>query len=549
MSLHDHTGLLKLGNNITNSKNISEKVETSTGDLVFYKGDTAEINRIYNSGVKANKPMANIWQYGVVGGGADDTAAIQAAINANYGKSLFFPAGTYYTTGLVITGEIQLYGEGYSRSGIYLLAGTVNKNVIRVTDSNHFVMMDMAISGNKAVCPSGYNAVSLTGSNTGAEFYRCFFVNAILSGLAQTGTADNIVIKDCIAEVNNVDGIQLVTANGIVDDCRCVLNGRFGILTTGDLVQITNNRCTGNMGNGISAVGSDYLTISGNFCINNGAAGTSYAHGIGLNGCTFYTISDNYCSGNIGNGIDATLTSPNGAITGNIVFANQDNGIAVDSQSDYVSVTGNNIRTNYNSGISVFASKYVTIVGNIVHESGINPTACAFAGSTSQPYGISLTGYSNAGIDYFPYYNIISNNEIVGNTYAGTGAGLFLQQALITPDYSLTLTSNNLNNNTIAVTAGTGALGTETKIRDNRGYVTENSGSATITAALTAVTVTHGLSYTPTAKDITWSLTANPTNDIGNQWISGLTATQFVLNCRNAPGASTAIFNWYASRN
>jgi parallel beta-helix repeat protein len=552
MSLHDHDGLLKLGNQVTNSKNISLQVEISSGDLVFYKGDTAEIYRIYNQG-NANHNVANVWQYGVVGGGANDTAAIQAAINDNYGGSLYFPGGNYYTTGLTITGEIQLFGDGYSRSGLYLYPGTANANVVHVVNSSHFTMMDMLISGNKAACPSGYSAVRLEGSNTGAAFYRCFFVDSHLDGLAQVDVCDNIILKDCIAEANDAYGIDLATASGIIDNCRCVVNGSAGIVVTGDNLQITNNRCYGNgrnqNGSGISAVGSDYLTITGNMCFGNGVASTYYGHGIGVNGSTFYTIADNYCNGNIGNGIDATLSSPNGTITGNVCFANFDNGIAVDSRSDSVTISTNHIRLNYNAGISLFASAYCSITSNIIQENGLNPTACVFAGSTPNPYGISMVGYDNGGIPYYNYYTIISDNQIIFNNYAGTGAGIFFQEAMITKDYSVTLTNNNILYNTLPVTYGTGSLGTGSKIRDNRGFVTENNGTATITAALTAVTVTHGLSYTPAAKDITWSLTSGPTNDIGDQWITGLTSTQFVLNCRNVPGAGGAVFNWKASRN
>jgi parallel beta-helix repeat protein len=473
MSLHDHTGLLKLGNNVTNSKNISEKVETSTGDLVFYKGDTAEIYRIYNKGVKANKPVANIWQYGVVGGGADDTVAIQAAIDANYGGSLYFPSGNYYTRQLTISGEIQIFGEGYSRSGLYLYPGTVNNNVILINNSSHFTMMDMLISGNKAACPSGYSAVRMTGSNTGAAFYRCFFVNSHLDGLAQADSCDNIIVKDCIAEANDASGIDLATANGIIDNCRCVLNGSAGILVTGDLLQITNNRCYGNgrlqNGSGISAVGSDYLTISGNICYNNGVASTYYAHGIGVNGCRYYTISGNYVSGNVGNGIDATLTSPHGTIIGNVCYANQDNGIAVDSRSDYVVVSNNNVQTNYNSGIVLFASGWCTVTGNIIKENGINPVACAFAGATAQPYGITLTGYASGTTDYYAYLTNISNNQILLHQYPVTGTGIFIQQAMHSPDYGLTLLGNNVLYNTVASTVGTGALGATSIVANNHG--------------------------------------------------------------------------------
>lgn len=85
-------------------------------------------------------------------------------------------------------------------------------------------------------------------------------------------------------------------------------------------------------------------------------------------------------------------------------------------------------------------------------------------------------------------------------------------------------------------------------INNNDGYVDTNGGTATIASASTSVVVTHGLSYTPSARDISVVPTNNPTTDPGNIWISNITSTQFTINCRTAPGASTATFAWHASR-
>ena len=84
--------------------------------------------------------------------------------------------------------------------------------------------------------------------------------------------------------------------------------------------------------------------------------------------------------------------------------------------------------------------------------------------------------------------------------------------------------------------------GANSKARYNQGYVTENSGTATIANTTTSIVVTHGLATTPTRVLLTarlWSLAAKA-------WITTLTATQFTINVDVDPGAGTAIFDWRA---
>jgi hypothetical protein len=75
-----------------------------------------------------------------------------------------------------------------------------------------------------------------------------------------------------------------------------------------------------------------------------------------------------------------------------------------------------------------------------------------------------------------------------------------------------------------------------------------SSGTATITSGNTAITVTHGAGYTPSANDIVVTPTNNPTNDPGNFWIDTIGSTTFAINVRANPGTSGAIFAWRVDR-
>ena len=90
-------------------------------------------------------------------------------------------------------------------------------------------------------------------------------------------------------------------------------------------------------------------------------------------------------------------------------------------------------------------------------------------------------------------------------------------------------------------------LGANNIIHYNTGYVAENSGTATLLNGQTTIAVTHGLSYTPTAKDITITFTELPTNPTTGWMIGTFTSTQFTFTA-NDPGASNLDFSWHAIR-
>jgi hypothetical protein len=78
----------------------------------------------------------------------------------------------------------------------------------------------------------------------------------------------------------------------------------------------------------------------------------------------------------------------------------------------------------------------------------------------------------------------------------------------------------------------------------NVGYITENSGLATVLNTATSIVVNHGLATTPTRVLIT--PIENPTNPVSFWWVDTLTATQFTIHVNADPGASNLDFDWRA---
>ena len=76
-------------------------------------------------------------------------------------------------------------------------------------------------------------------------------------------------------------------------------------------------------------------------------------------------------------------------------------------------------------------------------------------------------------------------------------------------------------------------------VKENYGYLTENSGTATIPAGSTRVTVEHGLVSAPTKVLVT------PKANIGAVWVENITDTSFVIVCETAPASDVEVM-WYA---
>ena len=134
-----------------------------------------------------------------------------------------------------------------------------------------------------------------------------------------------------------------------------------------------------------------------------------------------------------------------------------------------------------------------------------------------------------AGVDKNVFASIRArSNALYGISFAsGANANVFV--------------GNDVGDNT---TGSVSNAGTANIIRNNRGYVTENSGTATVLNTTTSIVVNHGLATTPTRVQITPR--ENPTNAVSFWWVGTLTTTQFTINVNADPGASNLDFDWRA---
>jgi len=493
-------------------------------------------------------PEGNVKRYGATGDGAtDDAAALNSALSI--GGDIYFPAGTYlisasltavdYTT-IRAVGRAIIKGHG----GYTSKAFSINSSTGLTFDGLEF---------------DDWGETHDMNTSTDLTIKNCRVINGVL-GTLSNGTRTHVINNYVSGRVDNmgiaghggsdiiVDGNHVVNAgdNGIAiraltsNLTRCTITnnqidnaGKSGIkcrteatstagVTVKDAI-IANNIINGwssdesgagvDVPNVLAATFNERIVVSDNV-INSSGTVTLEARYINAQQCNNSTISGNSCDGGVGLSGITVQAAEYVAITGNhISGACQDHtsgaiatqgGILL-STSDYCTVTGNSIKntgstTTPKSGIFVRTSTYNTIVGNMIFDSL----------GTTMDYGIEHTLDGSPDSDF---------NVIVGNNISGAVTGAI--------DFDASRRS--------------------TMAAFNRGYVNEATGTGSITSGGTTDVITHGLGFTPTAADITITLTEDPTNTPGAIFVNTITSTQFTVNCENDPGASNLDFSWKAS--
>lgn len=248
-------------------------------------------------------------------------------------------------------------------------------------------------------------------------------------------------------------------------------------------------------------------------------------------GIEFLGADNNLAEGNYVDGV-GDITNGNNQYGINVVRKNNtNNGVA-----DYNRVIGNFVRQTASHGIRVAGGSGNSVLGNTVSNPGIVATK-------AQQFRIEgITSFATNR-------NMIVNNRGFDDQDANSFSGGASTNNCVTINSTNTPTDNIVSGNILTGNASAAAVsnsGTTTFVRNNKGYVTEASGTGTIASASTSIAVTHGLGTTPSAQNITVTPTNNPTNDPGNIWITTITSTQFTVNCRADPGSGGLTFGWQA---
>ncbi|MFL6601838.1 MAG: glycosyl hydrolase family 28-related protein [Steroidobacteraceae bacterium] len=186
------------------------------------------VDGIYGSSPAGSGGWIDVKAYGAVGNGTtDDTAAIQAAVNAarSLGLTLYFPAGTYKTTSSISV-------SGY----IHMLGDVVLSSIISFTQSNqsHFVWTgDMDYSLIENITFQGPGSPTLGQTGIGIESYH-------------GSSTKHVVFNQCLIQDYPLYGVFITDSyNCKFNNTNFYRNGVRAALATSDTYGETNAQGAG----------------------------------------------------------------------------------------------------------------------------------------------------------------------------------------------------------------------------------------------------------------------------------------------------------------
>lgn len=419
------------------------------------------VARTVNNKLQEN---VSVKDFGAVGDGAtDDTAAIQAALNA--GRAVYFPAtpNGYRISAKLTIGQPNkvVYGDG--RYASYLNLASQNFDIFDVTAVGNVQIRDIGAI-NFGAATAGFFVNGAVPYDL--EVIDCY-TNAVHSGVL-SGTAGSVVngakllVRGCkFVDIATTTGRGVLIRGGAeirdVIDCQM---GRLGSTVVG------NNAAGGVTIEGGIAINLSNLQLTG--------AGNPVLIQPGADGVAHVTMDRVWCDSSSGNGM--FLDGSGGIITdvrADVCWfsSNGLNGIRIRGVARDVKIDGNNqILNNGLAGITVDDSS--TVPGLSIRNSSIGGNA-----STGVILGANITGFA------------VQNNQIGTGSVFGANANGIALTAGATNGYIIT--GNDLRGNTGSAYIS-GATGVIARVEANLGY--NPVGTFGITVGASPYTYTAGAS-------------------------------------------------------
>lgn len=393
----------------------------------------------------------------------------------------------------------------------------------------------------------------------GMYIYTCYSVDIShnnIDNCEQDGMGYGVAISNACAKIRVTENkihscrhcvcVSSTMAPGLNRDIIVSNNNFYGILENGSTIdshpECINMIVTGNTFQGTDVAfndGTQHSIFSNNEIFGYGGVLIREAKNVPLikiiegniihNGALFLdtneddysylSICNNYCYGG----------------SSNIYFKNASKSAKAVSivNNRLIGATSYGMRLDFNSFTEL---AQITIAENQVSNCGLSGIRLAL--NTTYGHLISIEGNqilnpnlnnsTSAAIycENVRHANVI-NNIIKDTTGFAAGVGLNLNTGC---DYNL-ISHNQVDGSGIAYNIA----GSNNSLDHNIGYVTENTGTATIPTSGASIVVSHGLATTPTNVIVT------PRGNVGSVWADTFTTTQFTIHCSTAPASDTVV--------
>jgi len=354
---------------------------TKTRDLAdlgggFIQAGTGAVQRTVESKLQ---DVVSVKDFGAVGDGvADDTAAIQAAINAvaSKGGTVRLPAGTYKVSSRInLASKLGLIGD----KGAVINSTVVADCCLQANNATDITIQGLTIEGNDA------------------SYSNIYF-----------NTCERIYVVNCRLTKAGAHGIYVLNSNFvIVDSCELSENYYYGVEDKlGTRNKYSNNRCylNGNTGTATSAGGRGINIWMATDCV---LIGNSFINNTEYGSRIYSQTGDSINS--TGNRIIGNFYNNN--TRADLVLYDETGGQIVDTIIDSCIVRRN---TNTTLGVIALLSGHKTKVSNcIISKEGAFGTDIGYQFTTNTKsslancyvanlqYGFTLGGSSNSVVSNF----------------------------------------------------------------------------------------------------------------------------------------------------
>lgn len=452
----------------------STSTETDNGGTIIKATaiTTGRWKRLYSGAV-------NIKWFGAKGDNStDDSAAIQASLDAS--KQAYIPSGIFISDPIVPDDDHYIFGDG--ADSVLKLKDNTDSSFILGTSKTKIHLNNFKIDGNKANNTSG--SAILWETVTYSIIQNLWIDNSIGNSVSFNHCDKNIISNNLITNDTN-QGIQLGTnaiTGGDPSEDNLVI-GNMIVDCGGDGIYIdyssARNKVIGNT-----------IINSGRYAIIIDQSEDTLIQGNIIKGCASHSI---IITNDTVNG-----TSERNVINGNKIFSSGNTGIHVDGSAGTVRaniVTNNTILNSSLYAIQISDADYTTVEGNTMESTSQhgmlinNADFNVISGNTIKDASTQTNNTYNAIV----LAGTSDRNIVSGNTINQTDTNKAIYNIRLESSVSNNIISGNQVNG--AVTAQISNASTTSKVFDNFGHTTKNTGTASI---VNGSTIAHGLAGTPT---------------------------------------------------